>query len=656
MLVFDQLRKGDRRLRLLAIAVACGLVVLVVGLWYLQVASARRYQASLENQTYRTVRVPATRGKIYDRNGQCLAENRPSYILYLYLEELRPAFERTFTQLRAGRRLGRTARERMGLEARSLVASNTVQRIAEFLGQPVSVTDHDFRRHHRQWPYRPMTIRENLTPLQIARLLEQAPAIPGLDLDVQPVRFYPSSNTVSHLLGHLRRDDQARDEEEGGFSYSLPSYDGELGVEYLANDALRGRPGVKSVIVNSLSYRESETVWTAARAGENLTLTLDLPLQHAATAALRSAGAGTRGAVVVLDTANGDVLALVSCPSYDPNEFISPLPPERWAVLNDPQQRPMFNRATQGAYNPGSIFKIVTGLAALEAGIDPAETYRVEPDPARPGYGAIFVRRRKIEDTAPPGEYDFKEAFKHSSNAYFIQLGLRAGRERVLAMGRRFHLGERLDLGTRQEVAGEFPNPGDVVGVWNDGNLANVCIGQEITVTPLQMAVLTAAVANGGRIFYPRIVLRSESPDPQVDTEAVRTFQPRLRSEIHVEPRHLARIRTAMLADTEEPGGTGFAAFQTRSGPGGQIVPRLPGFRVGGKTGTAQVRKPGGAMDHITWFVAFGPFEDPHYAVVVMVESGSSGGGTCAPIARQVFQFIQERQAAGRGPRLAQGR
>jgi penicillin-binding protein 2 len=652
MLVIDQLQKGDRRLRALAIGVAVGLAMLVAGLWYLQVASARRYQTSLENQTYRTVRVPATRGRIYDRNGRCLAENRPSYILNLYLEELRPAFERTFTQMRAGRRLSRAARERLGAEARSLVASNTVEWIAQFLSQPVAVTDHDFRRHHRQWPYRPMTVRENLSPAQIARFLEQAPAIPGLDLDVQPVRFYPSSNTVAHLLGHLRRDDLARDEEEGGFSYSLPSYDGELGVEYLCNESLRGRPGVKSVVVNSLSYRESETVWTTAQAGENVTLALDLSVQSAATAALRTAGPGTRGAVVVLDATNGDVLALVSSPSYDPNEFVSPLPAERWAVLNDPGQRPMFNRATQGAYNPGSVFKIVTALAALEAGFDPEETYHVEPDPARPGRGAIFVGRRKIEDTAAPGDYDFKEAFKHSSNAYFIQLGLRAGRERMLAMGRKFHLGERVELGTRQEVPGDFPNPGDVVGVWNDGNLANVCIGQEITVTPLQMALLTAAVANGGRLFYPRLILRSESPDPQPDPEAVRVVLPRVRSELHIDPRHLERVRAAMLADTEEPGGTGFAAFQLHSHPSGRIVPRLPGFRVGGKTGTAQVRKPGGAMDHVTWFVAFGPYEEPRYAVVVMVESGSSGGGTCAPIARQIFQFLQPRPTAGSGTAL----
>jgi penicillin-binding protein 2 len=303
----------------------------------------------------------------------------------------------------------------------------------------------------------------------------------------------------------------------------------------------------------------------------------------------------------------------------------------------------MFNRATQGAYNPGSAFKIITALAALENGLDPEEVIRVEPDPRRPGKGAVFVRRRKIDDTAPPGDYNFKRAFKHSSNSYFIQIGLRAGRERLLAMGQRFHLGERFGLGTRQEVGGEFPSAEEVLGVWNEGNVANVCIGQEITVTPLQMAVMTAAVANGGKLFYPRLVHRLEPAEPGPGDQGIRPFPPRLRGELGVSPQSLTTVREAMLADTEETGGTGFDAFQFENRLTGEITPRLPGFRVGGKTGTAQVKKGGAVVDHITWFVAFGPYESPRYVVVVMVEGGASGGGTCAPVARQIFQAVKRR-------------
>lgn len=643
MLVADQLRRGDARLRALAVVVAAGLSVLLVGLWYVQVVCAPRYRASLQSQTYRTVRVPATRGRILDRNGLVLAENRPSYNLNLYLEELRPAFQREFTLARGGRPMSRAERDTLAAQVRYAVVSDTFRQVSTLLRERVEVTMRSFQRHYNQWPYRPLVIRENLNAEQIARFLEQARALPGVDLEVQPIRHYPHGPAVAHVLGYLVRDDLAREDEEGGFSYSLPSYEGAVGVEYAFNESLKGHPGVKSVVVNSLSYRDSEQIWMMAMAGHNLVLALDLPVQKAACEAMRKLGSRVRGAVVVMDAYNGDVLALVSTPAYDPNEFVSPLPAERWDELNDPKMRPMFNRATQGAYNPGSTFKMITALAALEAGLDPTAVFRVEPDPARPGKGAYYVGRRKIEDTVPPGDYDFERAFKRSSNSYFIHHGLRTGIQRMLQMGRRFHLGERSDLPTRQEVAGVFPTPDDVVGVWRDGNLANVCIGQEITVTPLQLAVCTAAVANGGRVLYPRLVHRLEPPEPGVESEGQREFPARVRGDLQVPARFLQRIRDAMLADTEEEEGTGFNAFQERDRSTGRAVPRLPGFRVGGKTGTAEVKKGKAVVDQITWFAAFGPYETPRYVVVVMVESGGSGGATCAPVARDVFEAIQRR-------------
>lgn len=645
MLILDQLHKADRRLQILAAVVLAGMVALLVGLWYVQIASARRFQASLESQTFRTVRIPATRGKIHDRNGLPLAENRPSYNLQIYLDELRPQFDREFTLRRAGRRLSRAARDQLRAEVRYGVLKRTIEGLSRVLGEPIEVTEAEYRRHHNQWPYRPLIVRENLSPSQIARFMEQAPPLPGVDLEVQPVRYYPQGPLVAHLLGKLSRDDLVRDEEEAEFSYSLPSYAGELGLEFAFNRELAGRPGVKSVTVNSLCYRESETIWASAEPGQRLVLTIDLPIQQAAFNALGAAGPGTRGAVVVLDAVTGDVLALVSRPAYDPNEFVRPLSHERWETLNDPQLRPMFNRATQGAYHPGSTFKIVTALACLEADLDPTDTFRVESDPARPGRGAVYVGRRKIEDQAPPGEYDFVRAFKRSSNSYFIHHGLRAGQDRILRMGRRFRLGEPIGLPTRQEVKGYFPEPGEVRRLWTAGNLANVCIGQEITVTPLQMAIVTAAVANGGRVLSPRLVAAVEPVEPGWPNQARQEFPVQVRGGLDVDPAHLALIRDAMVADTEEEEGTGFRAFQELDRATGRYRPRLGTFRVGGKTGTAEVETAGGGMDKITWFVAFGSFEQPRFAVVVMVEGGGSGGGTCAPIAREVFAAIQKRLA-----------
>lgn len=680
MLVVDQLRRGDRRLRVLAGVVLTGLLLLLAGLWYLQVVRARYYQAKMRTQTYRIVREPAVRGKILDRAGRVLAENRPAYQLNLYIEELRPRFREEYWRQRAAYvaekvrtnaahrasagllerwlspgggsaprvRLTRDEIQTLNHAARYTVLSNTVARLGAVLGTPLPLTEAQYRRHYHQWPYRPLPLLENLTPVQVARFLEQAPTLPGVDLEVRPRRHYPHGPPVAHVLGYLTRDDLAAGDPEEFFHYSLPSYEGALGIEFGYNDALIGRPGIRHITVNSLSYREEETLWEIAEAGQNVVLTLDLELQLAAWRALQSVGPEVRGAVVVLDVSNGDVLALVSSPAYDPNEFLAGFSENDWRErLNHPQLRPMLNRATQGAYPPGSIFKLVTGLACLEAGLDPEAVFTVPPDPANPARGAIYVGRRKIRDTAPPGDYNFRRALLRSSNAYFIHYGLAAGRDRLLEMGKRFFLGERIGLPLRQEARGFFPHPREVRWRWTDGNLANACIGQEITVTPLQMAVLTAAIANGGHVYWPRLVLRLEPPEPLPDTVPT-LFPPRLRGELGVSPEHLRVLREAMLADTLESEGTGYAAFHERD----RRTPRLQRFRVGGKTGTAEIEENGRTVDYITWFTAFGPYEQPRYAVVAMVESGRSGGGTCAPVVCRIFEFL-ERRAAAAPPALA---
>ncbi len=627
MLILDQLRKDDRRLLAIALVVLGGLGTLLAGLWYVQVVSARRFQASLQTQTYRNVRIPAIRGKILDRNGLVLAENRPCYDLDLYIEELRLEFDREFTRQRGGRKLTRAERAAMRTSVRYTVVSNTVQRVAQTLQTPVTLTAPAFHRHHDQWPYRPLAILEDLTQTQIARFLEQAPSLPGVDLEVQPLRYYPNGAAVAHILGQLRRDDTVREDDEESFNYSLPTYQGRVGIEYAFEKELSGKAGVKSVLVNSLSYRESETVWTASEPGQNVVLTIDLPIQRAAAAALRGAGANTRGAVVVLDASNGDILALASSPSYDPNEFVAPITEERYrTALNDPKLRQTFNRATQGAYPLGSVFKIVTALASLEAGV-------LRPDMLtnlfyNPGY--YMVGKHPVHDLAAPGYYDFRRAFAKSSNTYFIYYGLKAGRERLLNLGHAFHLGEPLGLSTGQEVIGIFPRPEDVEGVWVEGNTANLCIGQEIAVTPLQVAVMTAAVANGGKVFWPRLVQRIEPVEPGLDEARARSFAPRLRDELKVQPRHLEIIRAGMLADVEDNEGTGKRSL-------------VPGMDVCGKTGTAQIKPGNGVVDHILWFASFAPYQSPRYVVVVMIEGGGSGGGTCAPVARQVYLAIQKR-------------
>jgi len=274
--------------------------------------------------------------------------------------------------------------------------------------------------------------------------------------------------------------------------------------------------------------------------------------------------------------------------------------------------------------------------------LNPEKFYTVDPDPTRPGKGCFRIGKRKIDDTAPPGEYNFKRALERSSNAYFIQVGLETGVERIAVLAEKFQLGEKCSIPTRQETPGNMPTLDRIHEGWSDGDTANVCIGQgEVAVTPLQMAVVYSAIANGGTVYWPRLVQRVESQDPN-QRGAITNFPVGLvRDRIGVSGRSLRILHNAMLAETEDVEGTGKAAV-------------VPGIRICGKTGTAQVmNERNQVVDHTTWFASFAPYEKPRYAVVVMVESGASGGETCAPIAHDVYEKIVEKESSAAGKILA---
>jgi penicillin-binding protein 2 len=342
--------------------------------------------------------------------------------------------------------------------------------------------------------------------------------------------------------------------------------------------------------------------------------------------------------VVVMSPITGDILAMASCPAYDPNIYIPrlALSPEEAERLNDEQLTPQLNRATQKNYQPGSIFKIVVALACLEAGLDPEETIYNPPNPADPGHGYIVVRGRGIKDTAPPGDYKFKRAFIRSSNTYFITNGLKCGIENIIRIGERLHLGETTQLPTRQEVKGNFPRLEQVKrgSGWSIGESAQIAFGQgRIDVTPVQMAVMTSAIANGGKVLWPRLVDRVEPQGPLGPEEGVSFPTKQPRDDLGVRPRTLDVIRKAMLADVEDKDeGTGKAAF-------------LPGMRICSKTGTAQLKDTEARLvDHITWFASYAPYESPRYVVVVVVEGGASGGVTCAPVAQKIYRALQNQE------------
>jgi penicillin-binding protein 2 len=338
-----------------------------------------------------------------------------------------------------------------------------------------------------------------------------------------------------------------------------------------------------------------------------------------------------------MDVRTGDILAMASSPTVNPNDSIRGYTHEELQRRGDKTLRPEFNRATFGAYFPGSIFKIVDGLAALEAGLNPEEIITVAPNPQNPHFGIIYVGpgRQKFRDLAQPGDYNFKRALYRSSNSYFINVALRIGPERIVRLAQKFHLGERMGLPTRQETGGSIPSLKRINSGWTEANTANMSIGQDpVTVSPLQVAVLISAVANGGKVLYPRLVARIEPEDPASLDPPITFPAGRVRDELGVSQRSMRVVQEAMLADTEAPDGTGVPAAH-----------ECPGLRICGKTGTAQIQNVKNELiGHTTWFASYAPYDDPRWAVVVMVEDGITGGQTCSPVGGKIYKAILERE------------
>ena len=657
MLVFDELKKNEPQLRLVAVMLLAGLCILLVGLWWVQVVSAREYQEHLTTQSSRTIRLPAVRGKILDRAGRVLAENRPSYNLSLYLDDLHRQFDAAYGALlksaraaqkqyiaaaekKLGRSLNKVERRQFAFSfkqlvamreaARARVAGGVVAAVSEKMGEPLRLDPADFERAYETRLALPYPFLENLNPTQIARFEENYSGDLGADLELESVRYYPNGSLAGHLLGYLLENAKSMEGEDATFNYRLPDYHGVVGIEYGYDTTLRGRAGSESVLVNSVGYRASENIGNQPQPGNNVVLTLDLDIQRAAEKSLAAhQGTNAGGAIVVMDVRNGDVLAMVSSPAINPDYSQNSR-----ARMNDATLRPAINRATQQNYAPGSIFKPIVALACLENNLNPNALVD------NPGY--VMVGRRRIRDLAAPGEYNLKLAIMHSSNTYFITVGIQAGIDCIIRMAQKFHFGERTDLRTRQETSGILPTLERISHGWTDGDTANLSIGQgDLSVTPLQMAVAYAAIANGGKIFWPRLVSRIEPQDPAARGVATNLPSALLRDQIGVSPRNLQILHNAMLAETEE--GTGQAA-------------QVAGLRICGKTGTAQVTdEHNREVGVTTWFASFAPYESPRYAVVVMVEGGTYGGTTCAPIAHDIYEAIvrEEAAAAGKAPAAA---
>lgn len=607
------------RIVLVAALFMVGLGVLVVRLYELQIGQAETYAAQVGAQSTRTILLPPARGLVADRWGVPLAEHRANFDIDLYLLELKSHYRKIHGGLPKVRDTYTVAGVRKTdiVDDIFKIADESLGPYREVLGARIQIDRDSLMLHQRIREQLPFQIKGDLKFEELAVLMERNPVVPGIRITARPLRRYSYGASASHVVGYVGRPEQPLllSRDDGG-TFEAEST-GKDGIELAADEYLQGDPGYRVLEVDNLGRVQRLLHEDPPRSGSTVYLTLDLRVQQIAEKALQGIG---RGACVVLDCTTGEILAMVSVPNYDPNALSDPA---IWDTVINDKTRPLVNRAVSG-YPPGSTFKILIALAAM--------TYKVVP----PNYsftcgGGLFVadRFKQCWSSSGHGTVNLREAIKISCNTYFYNLGVKTGIDRVYAVGHAIGLGDDNDIPLPRVSAGTLPSkewmratyPRDR---WSDGHMANAAIGQGyVLVTPLQMAMVAAAVANRGTIYKPQLIQRIIRPDGEAEFE----FKPEIRGQLNIEPRAMEVIRQGMWAVVNEPGGTGKRAA-------------VPGITVAGKTGTAQFKgRVGGEVrtDNKTWFISFAPFEEPRYAACVMVENGQAGGVDCAPRVREVF-------------------
>jgi penicillin-binding protein 2 len=584
------------KIRLLTLVMISVLIVLLAMLWRIQVSRGEGYRESLARQSLRRIRIPAQRGRILDRNGVCLADNRPGYNVALYLEEIR----------------------RKGSTIQTLqYALALIDEMSDLLGRPAEISESDLRSHMRRRLPLPLILWQDLDAADIARLAEQGERFPGTELVVEPIRHYPQGSLAAHLLGQVGRAGDSGDEDRE-YHYTLRDTEGKRGLELTCNRWLSGTPGEQVVRIDVAGFRHEENAAHAPVPGADVTLSLDVRIQRLAEQAL----ANETGAVVVLDVRSGDVLGLASEPGYDPNIFVPAISDGDWkALLADPG-RPLINRAVSEIYAAGSIFKPVVALAALASGRTRAETVH-----ACPGYFQLGSVRFHCWNANGHGSIGLRKAIEQSCNVYFCAMGMQCGYPPIVALARDLGFGARTGIDLDVEAEGLVPDDEWKRKAWHDGwrsgDTCNLSIGQgALSVTPLQVAVMTAALANGGTVFRPRLIREVRNREggliQRYDGERIRS--------VDLKPEHLAAVRRGMHDVVEAPEGTAHRA-------------RIEAVEMAGKTGTAEYGQKGAGRKHV-WMILYAPYDQPKYAVAMVLDDGVSGGQTVAPRMRALMNSL----------------
>jgi penicillin-binding protein 2 len=615
--------------------------ILVGRLWWLEVVQYDKYAKLVKTGSALSVRLPAVRGEILDRNGIPLVENRASFEVNFYLPDMVRAYEKEHKTrapvLDVKYRhydLRGNAEDRAEVDIPAVVKDTAISKL-EGLGLAADYNAERLQVHYRNNTLVPFNYRQDLDFDTMAKFMENNVGLPGLNAEVKPVRHYPYGALAAQLLGYVGPaqdiNKKQREELEQGRRYSFyqPDMEGKAQVELAMDKYLRGQPGARVLRTDAKSQiiEDSEQL-DPPQPGDNVYLTIDARLQYVVEDTLRIAG---RAACVVVDVNNGDILAMASVPSFDPNKFVPSVDRASWNQLVKDETNPLTNR-TINAYVPGSTYKILTALAIESKGLGERRYHCA----GSVSYGNTVMKCWIASKGGSHGSLDLEDGIKHSCNAYFFQAGNAASIEEIDRIGALLGFGEPSGLPLSGENPGILDGPAHLLSVnpqdrWRDGLTANVSIGQgSVLVTPVQMAMLAATVANGGTCYYPRIIDKVVARDGTVVLQEPAKVRSNLVKDAGMTAEQIEHVRHGMWRVVNEDGGT---ARKARL--------RTPGVQSAGKTGTAQnwrINAEGQRVqDNNTLFIAFAPYDKPKYAICVLVQGGYAGGMVPAPIAGKIL-------------------
>ncbi len=572
-------------------------VVLFIRLIYLQVIMGDEFRRLSLNNSIRLQSIDPPRGRLYDRNNDLLVDNRPAFDVNITLKDAQPLHR-------------------------------TLEKLSQHLKTPADTLLSQIKQTQGASAYKPRLLKQDVGRDTLAAIEVNKYDLPGVSVNVNLLRHYIHERKAAHLIGYL--SEISPDELKSGSYPDCRSGDliGKFGAEKVYENSLRGKRGGRQVEVNAngLVVRILKTV--DAEPGHNVFLTIDQQLQHRTEELLD----GVVGAAVAIEPGTGQILALASSPSFDQNFFVGGITHEHWGLLISNPFRPMSNRAIQGEYPPGSTYKIITALAGLEEGVIDEKTIL-----NCPGYYRFGNRVYRDWKKGGHGKVDIIKAVEESCDVFFYQVGQRLGVDRLAWYAKAFGLGTPTGINLDQEAHGLIPTAAwkkKRTGVpWQGGETLSIAIGQGFNLaTPLQMAVLVAAVANGGNRYRPMILDRIK----RVDGQIIQKNEPKLIGKLPVSPSNLDLVKLGLWKVVNGENGTARGS-------------RLADIDISGKTGTSQVisRRDDEMLPeedmpvHLrahAWFVAYAPSENPSIAVAVVVEHGEHGSGTAAPIAKEMIK------------------